>query len=52
MTQTPPDDVDQDSEAPVGAPAPDPGGDAANPADESESGRVDPPGTAGGGADD
>ena len=47
MTETPAEDVDQDSEAPVGAPAPDPGGEAANPADESEAGRVDRAGTDG-----
>jgi hypothetical protein len=52
MTETPADDVDQDAEAPVGAPAPDPGGEPASPADESEAGRVEPPGTAGGGSDD
>lgn len=34
-------DVDQDAGPPVGAPAPDPGGEAANPQDESQSGRVE-----------
>lgn len=46
MTETPADhpDIDQpdqDAEPPVGAPAPDPGGEPVAPGDESGSGRVD-----------
>jgi hypothetical protein len=51
MSETPEVDVDQDSEAPVGTPAPDPGGEAANPADESEAGRVHHPDAAAGESD-
>jgi hypothetical protein len=46
MTATPPEDIDQDSEAPVGAPAPDPGGEPVSPSAESEAGRVQPSDTA------
>ncbi|MCW2840822.1 MAG: hypothetical protein JWR55_2305 [Aeromicrobium sp.] len=42
MTQTPPDDVDQDSEPPVGAPAPDPGGEPVD-SEAEGSGRVEHP---------
>jgi hypothetical protein len=47
MSETPEDDVDQDAGPPVGAPAPDPGGEPATPSDGSESGRVEPPESAG-----
>lgn len=43
MTETPPEDVDQDSGPPAGAPAPDPGGEAVSPASESGSDRVEHP---------
>lgn len=49
MSETPPEEADQDAEPPVGAPAPDPGGDAANPQDESQAGRVEPDPAAGSG---
>ncbi|MCD9197862.1 hypothetical protein [Aeromicrobium wangtongii] len=44
MSQTPSDDTepDQDAEPPVGAPAPDPGGEPVAPGDASGSDRVDP----------
>lgn len=42
MSETPEEFDDQDAGPPVGAPAPDPGGDAATESDESEAGRVDP----------
>lgn len=41
MTETPPEDVDQDSGPPVGAPAPDPGGEAVSADSESGSDRVE-----------
>jgi hypothetical protein len=43
MSQTPDaNQPDQDAEPPVGAPAPDPGGEPATPSDGSDAGRVDP----------